>query len=79
MGFDEFLREVDEAILRDFFRKENGFYILDQTILESVELRRHNIIHEELFSGMDIVSFRDPALSPFFLSGGHKKDKRNSK
>jgi chemotaxis protein methyltransferase CheR len=59
------LREVDEEILRNFFKKENGFYILDQTIRESIEFRRHDIIHEEPFGKMDIVFCRNLAFTYF--------------
>jgi len=59
------LREVDEATLRNFFRKKNGSHILDQTILDSVEFRRHDIIHEKPFSGMDIVFCRNLAFTYF--------------
>ena len=48
------LKEVPEEILRRFFKIENGFYILDRSIRESVEFKKHDIIHEEPFSGMDM-------------------------
>jgi chemotaxis protein methyltransferase CheR len=60
------LREVDEETLRNFFRKENGFYILDQTIPGSVKFRRHDIIHEEPFGEMDIVFCRNLAFTYFY-------------
>ena len=59
------LKEVDEEILRNFFKKENGFYILDQTILESVEFRRHDIIHEEPFRRVDLIFCRNLAFTYF--------------
>jgi chemotaxis protein methyltransferase CheR len=59
------LKEVDEEILRNFFKKENGFYILDQTIRESVEFRRHDIIHEEPFRRVDLIFCRNLAFTYF--------------
>jgi chemotaxis protein methyltransferase CheR len=48
------LKEVPVEMARRFFRMENGFHILDRSIRETVEFKRHDIIHEEPFSGMDI-------------------------
>jgi chemotaxis protein methyltransferase CheR len=59
------LKEVLEEILRRFFKIENGFYILDRSIRESVEFKKHDIIHEELFSGMDIIFCRNLAFTYF--------------
>jgi chemotaxis methyl-accepting protein methylase len=59
------LKEVPEEILRRFFKIENGFYILDRSIRESVEFKKHDIIHEELFSGMDIIFCRNLAFTYF--------------
>jgi chemotaxis protein methyltransferase CheR len=59
------LKEVLEEILRRFFKIENGFYILDRSIRESVEFKKHDIIHGELFSGMDIIFCRNLAFTYF--------------
>jgi chemotaxis methyl-accepting protein methylase len=59
------LKEVPEEILQRFFKMENGFYILDRSIRKSVEFRRHDIIHEEPFSGMDVVFCRNLAFTYF--------------
>ena len=59
------LKEVPERILQRFFRIENGFYILDRSIRESVEFKKHDIIHEEPFSGMDIILCRNLAFTYF--------------
>jgi len=58
-------KEVLEEILRRFFKIENGFYILDRSIRESVEFKKHDIIHGELFSGMDIIFCRNLAFTYF--------------
>ncbi len=42
---------------------DHGFYILDQAIRESVTFKRHDIIHEEPFSGMDMVFCRNLAFT----------------
>ena len=59
------LKEVLEEILRRFFKIENGFYVLDRSIRENVEFKKHDIIHGELFSGMDIVFCRNLAFTYF--------------
>ena len=59
------LKEIPEEILRRFFKIENGFYILDRSIRESVEFKKHDIIHGELFSGMDIIFCRNLAFTYF--------------
>lgn len=58
-------KEVLEEILRRFFKIENGFYILDRSIRESVEFKKHDIIHEEPFPEMDIVFCRNLAFTYF--------------
>jgi chemotaxis methyl-accepting protein methylase len=58
-------KEVPERILQRFFRIENGFYILDRSIRERVEFKKHDIIHEEPFSGMDIILCRNLAFTYF--------------
>ncbi len=59
------LKEVPEETLRRFFKIENGFYILERSIRESVEFKKHDIIHEEPFSGMDIICCRNLAFTYF--------------
>ena len=59
------LREVPERIVENFFKKEGEFYILDQTIRESIEFKKHDILHEEPFLGMDLVFCRNLALTYF--------------
>jgi chemotaxis methyl-accepting protein methylase len=60
------LKEASEEVLQRFFKTENGFYVLDRSIRESVEFRRHDIIHEEPFSGIDIILCRNLAFTYFF-------------
>lgn len=59
------LREVPQEILGNFFKKEDSFYILDQSIRNSIEFKRHDILHDEPFSGMDIVLCRNLAFTYF--------------
>jgi chemotaxis protein methyltransferase CheR len=59
------LREVPEGVLRDPFKRQNGYYVLDRAIKESVEFRRHDILHEEPFSEMDIILCRNLAFTYF--------------
>jgi chemotaxis methyl-accepting protein methylase len=59
------LKELPEEALRRFFKNENGFYVLDRSIRTSVEFKRHDIIHEEPFSRMDIIFCRNLAFTYF--------------
>ena len=59
------LKEVPEEILRRFFKIENGLYVLDRSSLGSVEFKKHDIIHEEPFSGRDIIFCRNLAFTYF--------------
>jgi chemotaxis protein methyltransferase CheR len=59
------LKEVPEGIVENFFKKEGEFYILDQTIRESIEFKQHDILHEEPFLGMDLVFCRNLAFTYF--------------
>ncbi len=63
------LREVPDEMLRRFFRIDNGIYILDQSVRESVAFKKHDIIHEEPFSGMDIIFCRNLAFTYFSKEG----------
>jgi chemotaxis methyl-accepting protein methylase len=59
------LKEIPEEVLQRFFKINNGFYILDRSIRESVKFRRHDIVREEPFSGMDIIFCRNLAFTYF--------------
>jgi chemotaxis methyl-accepting protein methylase len=59
------LKEVLGGTVKNFFGKEDEFYILDQTIRDGVEFKKHDILHEEPFSGMDIVLCRNLAFTYF--------------
>jgi chemotaxis protein methyltransferase CheR len=57
------LREVPEEIQIGFFKNEDGIYALDGTLRERIEFKRHDILHEESFSEMDIVFCRNLAFT----------------
>jgi chemotaxis methyl-accepting protein methylase len=59
------LREVPERVLRNHFKVDNDSYVLDQTLRENVEFRRHDIIREDPFLGFDIVFCRNLAFTYF--------------
>ena len=59
------LKEVPQDILGSYFKMDNEFYVLDQGIRESVEFRRHDIIHEGPFFGMDMIFCRNLAFTYF--------------
>lgn len=59
------LKEVSEDIFKGYFKMDNGFYILDQAVQEWIEFKRHDIIHEEPPSPMDIVFCRNLAFTYF--------------
>jgi chemotaxis methyl-accepting protein methylase len=59
------LKEVSNEVLRKYFKIENGFYILDESLRESVKFKKHGIVHEEPFPGMDIIFCRNLAFTYF--------------
>ncbi len=59
------LKETPQEILQNYFKKEDGFFILHPSVKKSVEFKRHNILHEEPFSGMDIILCRNLAFTYF--------------
>ena len=59
------LKEVPEGVFRGFFEVDNEFYVLDRSVRESVEFKKHDIIHEKPFSGMDIIFCRNLAFTYF--------------
>jgi len=59
------LKEVPEDIVKNYFKMESGFYILGQAVRKCIEFKRHDIIHEEPFPGMDIVFCRNLAFTYF--------------
>jgi chemotaxis protein methyltransferase CheR len=59
------LMEVPERMLQRFFEIENGFYMINQSIRESVKFKKHDIIREDPFSEMDIIFCRNLAFTYF--------------
>ena len=59
------LQEVPGRILQNYFGIDHEFYVLGRAIRESVEFRKHNILEEEPFPGMDIVFCRNLAFTYF--------------
>jgi len=59
------LKEVPEEIFQRYFKIENGFYILDRSVRGNMEFKKHDIIHGEPFSGMDIIFCRNLAFTYF--------------
>jgi chemotaxis protein methyltransferase CheR len=59
------LKEVPVDILKSYFKMDNGFYIIDQAVRERIQFKRHDIIHEGPFSGMDVVFCRNLAFTYF--------------
>ena len=59
------LRETPQAILENYFKKEDGFFILNPSVKKSVGFKRHDILREELFPGMDIIFCRNLAFTYF--------------
>jgi len=70
------LREVPERILRNYFRIENGFYVVDREIRESVAFRKQNILEEAPPLGMDIVFCRNLAFTYFSIESQVKVHKK---
>ena len=59
------LKEMPEETLVNFFKTPNGFYVIDSAIRESVEFKRHDILHDQPFSRMDMVFCRNLAFTYF--------------
>jgi chemotaxis protein methyltransferase CheR len=59
------LKETAKETLKNFFRIQDGFYIIDRTVRESVEFRKHDILHDQPFLGMDMVFCRNLAFTYF--------------
>jgi len=59
------LREMPQEIPEIFFKKEDSFFILNPSVKKSVEFKRHNILREEPFPGMDIIFCRNLAFTYF--------------
>jgi chemotaxis methyl-accepting protein methylase len=59
------LKEISEGLLKSYFKIDNGFYIIDQAVRERIQFKRHDIIHEGPFSGMDVVFCRNLAFTYF--------------
>ncbi len=60
--------EVPERILQKYFVLEGGSYVLDRAIRDSIEFKRHDILHGEPLSEMDIVLCRNVAFTYFSRS-----------
>ncbi|HUL23270.1 MAG TPA: protein-glutamate O-methyltransferase CheR [Thermodesulfobacteriota bacterium] len=59
------LKEIPEGIVQRFFKMNDGFYVLDPSVRESVEFKKHDLIHEDPFPGMDIIFCRNLAFTYF--------------
>ncbi|MBS3918691.1 MAG: protein-glutamate O-methyltransferase CheR [Deltaproteobacteria bacterium] len=59
------LRETPQEILEKSFNKEDGFFILNPSVRKGVEFKRHDILREEPFPGMDIIFCRNLAFTYF--------------
>jgi chemotaxis protein methyltransferase CheR len=59
------LKEVPQEILEKFFNREGKDYILDQSVRQNIEFKRHDIVHEEPFPEMDIIFCRNLAFTYF--------------
>src|SRR4030042_6077137 len=59
------LREAPPEILENSFNKEDGIFILNPSVRKSVEFKRHDILREEPFPGMDIIFCRNLAFTYF--------------
>jgi chemotaxis protein methyltransferase CheR len=59
------LQEVSKDVLKSYFKMDNGLYILDEAYRKPIEFKRHDIIHEESFSGMDMIFCRNLAFTYF--------------
>ena len=59
------VEEIPGEILKEFFNTDGEHYLLDRSVRQSVEFRRHDILRDETLSGMDIVFCRNLAFTYF--------------
>lgn len=59
------LRETPQTIFEIYFKKGDGFFILNPSVRKSVEFKRHDILSEDPFPGMDIIFCRNLAFTYF--------------
>ncbi|MBM4276994.1 MAG: protein-glutamate O-methyltransferase CheR [Deltaproteobacteria bacterium] len=59
------LRETPQEVLENFFKKEDGILILYPSVKKSVGFKRHDILREEPFPGMDIIFCRNLTFTYF--------------
>ena len=63
------LTEVSDEILQRFFKVGNDSCVLEDTVRNGIEFRRHDILREEPFLGMDMVFCRNLAFTYFSKEG----------
>jgi chemotaxis protein methyltransferase CheR len=59
------VREVPEEIRGNAFRRENGSFVLNQTIRQGVQFKRHDILEEDPSPGMALILCRNLAFTYF--------------
>jgi chemotaxis methyl-accepting protein methylase len=59
------VREVPEDLRGKAFRLGNGFFALNEAIRQSVQFKRHDMLEEDPFPGMDAVFCRNLAFTYF--------------
>jgi chemotaxis methyl-accepting protein methylase len=59
------VREVPEDLRGNAFRLENGFFVLNEAIRQSVQFKRHDMQEEDPFPGMDVIFCRNLAFTYF--------------
>jgi chemotaxis protein methyltransferase CheR len=59
------MEEIPEDIFRNLFKRDGESYLLDRSIRENVEFRRHDIVRDEPFPGMDMILCRNLAFTYF--------------
>lgn len=59
------LREVPREILQKYFAMDGDDYMIDPSLRESIEFRRHDILRGDPVLGMDIVFCRNLAFTYF--------------
>jgi chemotaxis methyl-accepting protein methylase len=59
------LKEAPEGIVRRFFNIENDSYLLDGSVREGIEFKKHDLLREEPFLGTDMVFCRNLAFTYF--------------
>lgn len=62
------LKETPSDIVKSYFKKEDSIFVLNESIREMVDFRKHDIIHDKEYGNMDLILCRNLAFTYFLKS-----------